>query len=153
MANPAIVNNLVNVNGNKTITFVGKPGGANYYLTNLTMNGNTTIIFNNAAGPINIWFGPDGGNGNIDINGGTASVKMSTDPSKTCIIYNATNSAVNLNGNSELDAGVYAYNGAQGGQVNFNGTDNIDGEVISNTFNFNGTPDVTAVSGYFNAGN
>jgi Tfp pilus assembly protein PilX len=152
LASPAIVSNSVTMNGTNTLTLNGKAGGANYYLTTLNLNGTSKIVFNNTAGPITIWFGPDGGTSAININGGTASVKMSSDPTKAVRMYVGENSAVNLNGSTEFDAGVYAYNGTSGGQVNFNGTGNIYGSVIANTIDFNGSPNVNYVSGYFQNG-
>lgn len=151
-ASPAIVGNSVLMNGVNNLTLVGKPGGANYYLTSLNLNGTSKVIFNNSLGPINVWFGPSGGAGTCNINGGTSSVKMSTDPALACKVYVASNATVNLNGNTELDAGIYAYNGASGGTVNFNGTGDIYGAVISNNFNFNGNPRVHYTPGYFNSG-
>jgi Tfp pilus assembly protein PilX len=153
LASPAITNNTVLLNGNGSLTFNGKPGGANYYLTGMILNGNAKVYFNNSSGPITIWFGPSGqAGGGCNLNGGTASIKMSSDSSKAVRIYVAQTSSVNINGNSELDAGIYAYNGESGGTVNFNGTGDIYGMVVANNFNFNGNVRLHYTSGYFSSG-
>ena len=147
-ASPIILLNTLLLNGIGTTTLVGKPGGSNYYLTSLIMNGNVSFAFNNTNGPINVWVGPAGGSGTFTLNGGVASVKMSADPTKAVRFYVATTSGVTLNGNSELDAGVYNVTGT-GATTTFNGTANLYGTVICDKFILNGTPNVVATPGYF----
>ncbi len=154
LASPAIPTtgqnaNMVLINGNGNQTFAGKAGGANYYLTSLTCNGNSKIVFDNTNGPINIWFGPSGTSSTFVFNGGAAAVKSTPASPNAVRIYLATTNDVILNGNSELDAGVYNINNAATGRVIFNGTPNIIGAVFSNKFTFNGNPTVSAVQGYF----
>lgn len=151
LAVPPIVANKVLVNGNGTITFKGKAGGANYYITSLTMNGNAKVVFDNTNGPINIWEGPSGVAGTFVFNGGSAAVKASSDPTKDVRVYVASTNDVILNGNTELDAGVYNYNGATSGRVIFNGTPDVYGSVISNMFTLNGNPTIHYMPGYFTA--
>ena len=150
LASPAIVNNQISTNGSSKQTFVGKAGGANYYLTSLMCNGTNDVVFNNSAGPITIWLGPSGSSGNFTFNGGTAGIKMTTDPAKPVRIYLAITTDVILNGSGELDAGIYNINNAARGKVIFNGSPAIYGMMMGNSFIFNGTPTVTAVLGYFN---
>lgn len=149
LASPPIVNKTVSTNGNGSQTFVGKAGGANYYLTSLSCGGNSKLIFNNASGPITIWVGPSGGSGTFSLKGGAAAVKSSPASPNAVRVYAATNSDVLLNGNSELDAGIYHVNNSGVGQVAFSGTPDIHGSVIANSFTFNGNPTVTAIQGYF----
>ena len=155
LASPAISNNIVMTGGNGSQTFVGKPGGANYYLTSMTCSGNAKIVFNNTNGPIYLWFGPSGGSGTFDMKGGSAAIKMTADPSKAVRIYLATTNDVIMGGNSELDAGIYNINNSNvssssgTGRVIFNGTPDIHGTVIANKFTFNGNPTVSAIQGYF----
>lgn len=156
LASPAISNNSVYLRGNGSQTFVGKPGGAHYYLTSLSCAGNSQVTFDNTNGPITLWFGPSGStSGSFSIHGGTAAIKMAADPSKAVRIYLATSSDVILAGNAELDAGIYNINNANNGitsangRVILSGTPNIYGEVFANKFTFNGNPTVTAVQGYF----
>ncbi len=149
LANPPINNKTVLINGNGNQTFVGKAGGANYYLTSLTCNGNAKVIFNNTNGPINIWVGPSGSSSTFVFNGGAAAVKSTPASPNAVRAYIATSNDVILNGNSELDAGIYNINNAASGRVIFNGTPNIIGTVMANKFTFNGNPTVSAVQGYF----
>jgi Tfp pilus assembly protein PilX len=149
LASPAIFLNMVLTNGSTDQTFVGKPGGANYYLTSLTCSGNSQIIFDNTNGPITLWFGPSGVPGTFNLQGGTAAIKMSQDPTKLVRVYIATTNDVILGGNSELDAGIYNVNNSGAGRMIFNGTPSIYGMMIGNMFTFNGNPTVTSVQGYF----
>ena len=131
------------------MTLVGKPGGANYYLTSLTCNGNAKINFDNTNGPINIFMGPSGSSGTFVFNGGTSAVKMSADDTKPVKMYVATNNDVIFNGNNELDAGVYNYNGANSGKIIFNGTPTVYGSFVSNAFILNGNPTINYQAGLF----
>ena len=147
LASPVISNNQVLVSSNQT--FVGKAGGANYYLTNLTLNGSAQLVFNNTNGPITIWVGPSGSSTTVNVSGGAASVKMTTDPTKPVKLYVATSNDIAINGSNELDAGIYNINNAKSGQIIFNGNANIYGSLFGNAFTFNNTPTVHAVQGYF----
>ena len=155
LASPPINSNFVSIGGNGSQTFVGKPGGANYYLTSLSCGGNSKVSFDNALGPINIWVGPSGAAGTFDMRGGAAAVSMTYDPTKAVRVYVATASDVGLGGNSEMDAGIYNINNSNVnnqpgvGQVVFHGTPDIHGSVIANKFTFNGNVNVTAVNGYY----
>jgi Tfp pilus assembly protein PilX len=148
LASPDINGGVV-LRGVGNQTFYGKPGGANYYLTSLTCKGNTEIVFDNTNGPINIWVGPSGASSTFDFQGGVAAIKMSQDPTKAVRIYIATTNDVILGGNDELDAGIYNVNNSGAGRIIFNGTPNIYGLVVGNTFTFNGNPTLGAVPGYF----
>lgn len=143
------ISTTVLLNGNSSLTLKGKAGGANYYLTNLTCNGNSKVNFDNTAGPITIWVGPAGTAGTFVFSGGTAAVKMSADPTKAVKMYVGTTNDVILNGNVELDAGIYNYNGASSGRVIFNGTPDVYGSVIANKFTLNGNPKLFYTGGYF----
>ena len=150
LASPPILSPNLLINSG-TQTFVGKAGGANYYLTNLTCNGSSVVAFNNTNGPITIWIGPSGSSTTFTFAGGTATVKMATDSTKPVKIYSATTNDMALNGNNELDAGIYNVNNSNSGRVIFNGSPNIYGCIISNMFTFNAAPHVNFVSGYFGA--
>jgi Tfp pilus assembly protein PilX len=151
---PAIVNSSISANGKGTFTFVGKPGGANYYLNSMTFNGTWVIAFDNTNGPINIWcVGKNGGSGSFTINGGNSSIKMSTDPTKAARVYLSDKCNLTLNGNGEGHFGVYAINDSTtGGNVTLNGNNDLYGSVICNTYTFNGTNTIRYTSGYFSAG-
>ena len=149
MASPAIVGNSVTLHGNGSLTFFGKAGGANYYLTSLTCNGNAGVVFDNTNGPINIWVGPSGGAGVFNIGGGAAAIKQTSDISKPVQIYVATAGGAAMHGNSELDCGIYSYNGATSGPVTLSGTPDIYGSIITGQFGLNGNPTVHYQPGYF----
>ena len=149
LATPPILGTSVTLHGNGSLTLRGKPGGANYYLTDLTCNGNSGVTFDNSLGPINIWVGPSGGAGIFDLGGGAAAVKQSTDPSKPVQVYVATAGGAALHGNSELDAGIYSYNGANSGPVSLGGTPDIYGSVIAGQFDLHGNPTLHYQPGYF----
>jgi Tfp pilus assembly protein PilX len=148
LASPPISNPVLLINSG-TQTFVGKAGGANYYVTSLTCNGNSVVYFDNRNGPITIWAGPSESSSTFVFNGGSAAVKMSTDPSKPVRIYIALSNDVQLNGNVELDAGLYNVNASGSGRVIVNGNPTLYGSVIANKFTFNGNPEVVYTSGYF----
>ena len=148
LANPPIVNPQLLLNSG-TQTFVGKPGGAHYYLTSLSCGGNSLIYFDNRNGPITIWAGPAGTSSTFSFAGGSAAVKMSTDPTKPCRLYIALTNDVQWNGNVEMDAGLYNVNASGSGRVLINGSPVVYGSVISNKFTFNGNPDIIYTAGYF----
>jgi Tfp pilus assembly protein PilX len=149
LASPAITSNMILLNGSSSMTLTGKPGGANYYLTSLTCNGNAKINFDNTNGPINIFMGPSGGSGTFVFNGGTSAIKMSADNTKPVKMYVATNNDVIFNGNNQLDAGVYNYNGANSGKIIFNGNPTVYGSFVSNAFILNGNPTINYQAGLF----
>jgi len=150
LAGAGISNNVVSTSGNNGMTFYGKPGGANYYLTSLNCGGSAPVLFDNRTGPITIWVGPSGASSTFQLKGGTASIKMTADPTKPVRVNIATINDVVINGSLELDAGIYNVNNAGKGNVVFSGSSQaIYGMIICNTFSFNGSPNIGAVPGYF----
>ena len=148
LSSPPITGNSISLAGSDSMTFVGKPGGANYYVTSMSMKGNSTVSFDNTAGPITIW--QSTADGSLTISGGVAAVKMSTDPTKAVRIYAAATGGITLNGNSELDAGVY--NVTDGlATTTMNGTGTIYGTIICDNFVINGNNTISATLGYFTA--
>jgi len=150
LAGGGISNNVVSTSGNNGMTFYGKAGGANYYLTSMNCGGSAPVLFDNRAGPITIWVGPSGANSTFQLKGGTATIKMTADPTKPVRVNIATINDVVINGSVELDAGIYNVNNAAKGNVVFSGSSQaIYGMIICNTFSFNGSPNIGAVQGYF----
>jgi hypothetical protein len=148
-ANPAISGNSISMAGQSTTTLVGKAGGANYYITSLSMAGQSSLIFDNTNGPINVWFGPDGSSNSFSITGGAASVSMSTDPTKAVKFYIATTGGFTCTGKSELDAGIYNVTGGSA-TVTLKGTSSAQNvTVIADQVSMSGTPTITTPSGYF----
>jgi hypothetical protein len=152
LAVPAVpANYTVLLNGNGSMTFKGKTGGANYYVESLTTNGNAQIAFDNTAGPITIWVGPAGNASTFIFNGGASAIKMSQDVTKAVRIYIATTNDIIQNGNGELDALLYNINGYGNGRFIMNGTPNFYGQAIVNKFTLNGNPTIAYQNGYFGA--
>jgi hypothetical protein len=120
----------------------------NYYLTNINLTGSNKITFDNSAGPVNLWIGPSGGTGTCKFRGGTAAIK--SDPSKLCNIYVGTASGINLAGNEEIDANIYAFNSPAGGDVGYvinSGNPTINGQIITKKADINGNLTVNYVPG------
>ncbi len=132
---PPIVNNSIT----DSVTLKG-PG--NYYLTNINLSGNKKITLDNSAGPINIWVGPSGGSGTCRFRGGTAAIPISSDPTKQCSIYVATQTGIDLAGNERIDALIYAYNrtpqGNAYGYVRNSGNPIVNGQILANEVDING---------------
>jgi len=151
---PAISGRSISANGTGTLTFRGKPGGANYYLNAMTFNGSWNVVFDNSAGPINIWcVSPNSGTASFTINGGNASVRMSEDPTKAVRVYLSDRCNLTLNGNGSGHFGVYGINdSSNGGRVTLNGNNDLYGSVICNTYTFNGTNAIHYTAGYFDIG-
>jgi len=134
---------------NNSITSSITLGPGNYYVTNINLKGNDQIYFNNANGPINLWVGPEGGTGTCNFRGGTAAVSMSKTPNVH--IYVATTSGINLAGNQEIDACIYAYNkdssGNAYGYVTNSGNPITNGQIIANKMDINGNITINFVPG------
>lgn len=150
----AILNGSLSANGKGTVTFHGKPGGANYCLYGMVFNGSWTVTLDNSQGPINIWcVGKNGGSGSFTFNGGSTTVDMTTDSSKACRLYVSDKCNLTLNGAGTAKYGVYAINDSTtGGSVTFNGNNDLYGSVICNKYVFNGSNSIHYVNGYFSAG-
>lgn len=141
---PPIVNNSIT----NSVTLVG-PG--NYYVTNINLTGNKKITFDNTLGPINLWIGPPNGTGTARFRGGTAAISATSDPSKACQIFVATQSGIDLAGNERIDATIHAYNvdgnGNAYGYVLNSGNPTIYGQIIANRADINGNLTVNYVPG------
>ena len=148
-----IVNKQISVASQTVVTFIGKPGGANYYLTSMSFTGQSRAAFDNTNGPINLWIGPSGGSGLSNLAGGSAAISASADPAKECRIYVATTTGITMAGGSSVEAGIYAYNknslGVPYGTLNNAGGSTIKGEVIANTITLSGGATINSAPGYF----
>ena len=147
-----ISNNKLTPSGCGDATLVGKPGGANYYLTDVDLNDMSTVTFENSAGPITIWMGPVNGTGKSTFSGGNSTVK--NDPSRAVRIYSAMKTPFTLVGNSTFYAGVYAYdvsNGVAIGTFTDAGGTKIQGTVLANAVTVGGGSRVNSTFTYFNS--
>jgi len=138
--------------GNSITASVTLKGPGNYYVTNINLTGNKKISLDNTNGPINLWIGPSGGTGTARFRGGTAAVSATTNPNNKCNIYVATKSGIDLAGNEEIDAAIYAYNidanGASYGYVKNSGNPVINGQILANEADINGNLTVNYMPGY-----
>ena len=139
---PPIVGNSVN-------TSTTLPPG-NYYLTNVNLSGSRAITFDNTNGPINIWIGPEGSTSIARFRGGTAAVALDVDPAKAPRIYVATRGGIDLGGNQQLDALVYAVNrdasGETYGHIENSGNPRIRGQLIADDVDLNGNIQIDFVT-------
>lgn len=157
---PIVGNSIDNPPGPITITFTGKAGGANYYLTKLNLtNTNQVLKFNNTNGPVNIWIGPDGGSSTCTFTGGSQTISTATDPTKACHLYAATTTGIILTGNGLMDFGLYSYNQVAGvnsgnpfGVVNITNNPTVNGSIVGNTVIIPGTPTINYTGQYFQTG-
>ena len=138
---PLVLN--ISTSGNGSVNFYGKPGGANYFLQSISMSGNWVVNFDNTNGPINLWFGPSGSAGGISMSGGKAFESPITNPANVVKIYVATTGGFNLNGGSEVDCSIYAYNDGAG-SVSVSGNGQYNGSVVARDVSMSGSQSVTA---------
>lgn len=102
----ASVGNTINTNG--TVTLVGKPGGANYYFTSITLKNGANLNIDTSLGPVNIFL-----NGTLEAkNGSNINVLGPSGPGKAtdfAIFSNSTaNNGIVFKHNSEFRGLVYA---------------------------------------------
>ncbi len=137
---------------NVTVVFRGKPGGANYYLTDVYFKNNATVRFDNANGPIRIWMGPLGGRGQWYSKNNADFVVSSTDPAKAPRLYLATTGGFLGKNNVTCNFGVYAYNELNGekfGHVELKNNMSMQGTFIANTVEMKNNAMITAAAPYW----
>lgn len=105
---PQIVDNKINTINEELVTFLGKAGGAHYYLEDAYFNSSTLVVMDNRTGPITIWTGPSGGPGTIWFNSQT-TIK-SLDPANRVRFYHGTTGMFRLTSSWNSQVGIYAYN-------------------------------------------
>ena len=99
---------VINVGNRETLTLTGKAGGADYYITSLTLKNGATLDIDASAGPVNIYL-----SGTIDISEGDLEAKNGAIinsnglPTDLNIFSNSIQSIVLKHG-SELKAMIYA---------------------------------------------
>jgi hypothetical protein len=150
-ASAGIVNNQIN----GSVTLSGKSGGANYYVTSITLSGSQTITFDNTLGPVNLWIGPSGGGGSVKLVGTTQGITTDiTQGGNPVNIYIATagTATLDMRGTSTIKANIYDYNRYPGtnteyGSLVMKGTPDVYGSVVAYDVAFSGTPGVQYVEG------
>ena len=81
----------------------------NYYVERMNVTGTDLIIFDNTLGPVNIWIGPYAGMQQNTFRG-DRSVPIVNNPAHRPAIYVATKGALNVAGDNQIDALIYAHN-------------------------------------------
>lgn len=176
----AILTNDLSVTGTEVVTLHGKPGGANYYLTGVTMLDHTDLKLDATKGPINIYYLNSEGKGQFirgghsvdadgnplkDAQGNILGAKLGDDgkPVNPINIYTSATGTLNLDpndANDEVDMGIYAYDtkdyyGHQRiyGGVSLNGSLNYHGQIIANSITVKDGAQITGTQGYFDQPN
>jgi len=115
----------------------------NYYFDELNLKGNGTgcaILIDNASGPVNIWLGPSSDYGtSTDFLNGVIFFTAPGDSTKFRL-YDGKSATLDIAGNSVFPGGIYAYNGSGVGSIYLHGNPVIDGSIIADSMNTNGTP-------------
>jgi hypothetical protein len=128
----------LNLRNGESVTFYGKPGGANYYLEDLSFVNLGSVNLDNTAGPITVWFGPSGSPGGWTTkNGVTVTQTVTGDLDRYCRVYIGTAGGMTGKNNVTGDLGIYCYNEtkteAMSGFVEVNNNIDFTGSVIANT--------------------
>jgi len=146
-----IPNNRINAT-NVTVTFRGKAGGANYYLTDVYFKNNATIRFDNTAGPVRIWMGPLSGSGAWYSKNNADFVVTSTDPANAPRIYMATTGGFYGKNNVTCNFGIYAHNelnGTKFGSLELKNNMAMQGTFIANTIVMKNNSSIVARAPYW----
>jgi len=147
-----IPNNKIYATNNVTVVFRGKPGGANYYLTDAYFKNNATIRFDNTSGPVRIWMGPVGGSGQFYSKNNADFVVTSTDPANAPRLYMATTGGFYGKNNVNCNFGIYAYNeqnGQRWGHIELKNNMVYEGTFIANTVTLKNNATITARAPYW----
>lgn len=142
-----IPNKRINTTKAVTVVFRGKPGGANYYLTDMQFKNNATIRFDNTNGPVRIWLGPVEGGGQFWSKNGTDIVVTSADPANAPRVYIATTGGFWGKNNINCNFGVYAYNerdGRRWGCIELMNNMAFRGTFVGNTVTLKNNATITA---------
>lgn len=108
-----------NVSGNQTVTF---PAGT-YYFKNFSMSGNADIII---AGAVTLYV-----NGNINLTG---NIDVLNNLPSNFRVVNVSSAGVNISGNGELCADVYAPRSP----ININGNGEFFGSLVGKSLSLSG---------------
>ncbi|MBF0117750.1 MAG: hypothetical protein HQK79_02880 [Desulfobacterales bacterium] len=91
---PPIGANTISLGNGDVMTLIGKPGGANYYLSSITLNNGASLVVNTTNGPVNIFL-----TGSIDAKNGS-SINTTGRPTDFSIYSNSTDSLVFKHGSA-----------------------------------------------------
>jgi hypothetical protein len=100
-ASPAIAGNSIDLGNGQTVTLAGKAGGANYYLTSLTLSSGATLNIDTSSGPVNMYL-----TGALDAKNGSA-INITGQPTDVTIYSNAMDDIIFEHG-GDVKGAVYA---------------------------------------------
>jgi hypothetical protein len=155
LASPPISGNTIT----GSVTLVG-PG--NFYVNTINITGTSKITLDNRLGPINVWVGTDATSSTLQVHQNASVVQKTTnDPTKGCFFYvtgegeaeSDFNTATTIDGNAVFDGVIYAFDTASGslnGEVELNGNAIINGQVLADAAEIEGSGSVTV--NYLNNG-
>lgn len=98
-----IVGDIISLDNAETMTLNGKPGGANYYISDLELKNGSNLIIDTSAGPVNIFL-----TGALEAKNGSA-INMTGLPTEFAIFSNSSDSLIFKHG-STFKGLVYAPN-------------------------------------------
>ena len=96
-----VAGTVINAGNGDTVTLKGKSGGANYYITSLTLKNGATLNVDNTNGPVNVYL-----TGALDAQNGSA-INVTGLPTQFTIYSNSTSGVVFKHG-SAFKGTVYA---------------------------------------------
>ena len=154
----------LDTNGYQKVTLKGKPGGANYYLTNINMKEHSNLVFDNTDGPINIFYLNRNGDGSF-LKGGHALKSLADAPDNAVKMFMSATGGLNIGpadpiagvvNSTEVELGIYNYDNVvdEGykigfGLVNMSANVNFRGQVIANDIGIAANTHVIEQKGYF----
>ncbi len=154
----------LNTSGHQTVTLKGKPGGANYYLSDINMQPHSNLVFDNTNGPINIYYLRQSSGGSY-MRGGHALKSILDAPNNAVKMYMSASGGLNIDpgeplpgvdNSMEVDMGVYNYDtitynskNYSFGLVNVDPNVNFRGQIVSNDINVGGNTNIIGQKGYF----
>jgi len=93
--------NVINLGNGETITLTGKSGGANYYLSDMTLKNGATLNIDASSGPVNIYL-----TGSLEAKEGS-SINLTGKPTEFTI-YSNSDSNIVVKNSGEFKGTIYA---------------------------------------------
>ena len=99
---------IIDLGNGETMTLLGKPGGANYYITSLILRNGSTLVIDATSGPVNVFL-----SGTLDTEDGDLEAKNGSQINNTALptdfnLYSNSSQAIVLKHGSEFKGMVYA---------------------------------------------
>lgn len=99
---------IIDLGNGETMTLLGKPGGANYYITSLILRNGSTLVVDATNGPVNVYL-----SGTIDTEEGDLEAKNGSQINNSALptdfnLYSNSSQPIVLKHGSEFKGMVYA---------------------------------------------